>query len=301
MLILGLFGLIAFAAGGLWGKNLAAKGITSDNALLKHQKFFVGLIIAIALIFIVLIIIDKFHLAPLLPKIFPPILLIYLAGWYHSVIFISGFLILGLLIFLELNGKYTRRKIYQLLAAISVISFVLSILGYCLKPVDKLLDESTIIDGVVMQTTFYTCAPSAIATLARYSSLHPQLTEKAAIKYTKTNRFGTTTLRELKAMQQLDLNPEYHHNLTVENLFALEQRALLHVKERNKNDEGVRFAHAVALIAIDPQKQLFIIGNPYYGLEIKTAHQMQDYWFGEAITIAPLRSSWLKSNTTWLY
>ena len=286
MLILSFLSIIAFAIGGLWGKKLATKGITSDNALLKHQRFFVNLIIAIAFFFIILIIIDKFNLAPLLPQIFPPILLIYLAGWYHSVIFIFGFFILGLLIFLELNGKYTRRKIYQLIAAISVISFVLSILGYCIKPVDKLLDESTIINGIVMQTTFYTCAPSAIATLARYSLIHPQLTEKTAIKYTKTNRFGTTTLRELKAMQQLNLNPQYHHNLTVENLFALEQRALLHVKERNKNDEGVRFAHAVALIAIDPERQLFIIGNPYYGLQIKTVDDMKDYWFGEAITIS---------------
>jgi hypothetical protein len=286
MWILGLFSFVAFIVGGLWGKKLATKGITSDNALLKHQRFFVNLIIAIALFFIILIIIDKFHLAPLLPKIFPPILLIYLAGWYHSVIFVSGFFILGLLVFLELNGKYTRQKIYQLVAAISVISFVLSILGYCLKPVDKILDESTIIDGVVMQTTFYTCAPSAIATLSRFSLIHPQLTEKVAIKYTKTNRFGTTTLRELKAMKQLNLNPEYHHNLTMEDLFNLKQRALLHVKERNKNDEGVRFAHAVALIAIDPERQLFIIGNPYYGLQIKTVHDMKNYWFGEAITIS---------------
>lgn len=284
MWILGLFSFVAFILGSLWGKKLATKGITSDNALLKHQRFFVNLIIAIALFLIILIIIDKLQLAPLLPKIFPPILLIYLAGWYHSVIFVSGFFILGLLIFLELNGKYTRQKIYQLVAAISVISFVLSILAYCLKPVD-ILEESTISDGVVMQTTFYTCAPSAIATLSRYSLIHPQLTEKAAIQYTKTNRFGTTTLREIKAMEQLNLNPKYHHNLTVENLFNLEQRALLHVKERNKNDEGIRFAHAVALIAIDPERQLLIIGNPYYGLQIKTVHDMKDYWFGEAITI----------------
>ena len=285
MWILGLFSFVTFILGGWWGKKLATKGITSDNALLKHQRFFVNLIIAIALFLIILIIIDKFQLAPLLPKIFPPILLIYLAGWYHSVIFVSGFFILGLLIFLELNGKYTRQKIYQLVAAISVISFVLSILAYCLKPVND-LEESTISDGVVMQTTFYTCAPSAIATLSRYSLIHPQLTEKAAIKYTKTNRFGTTTLRELKAMKQLNLNPKYHHNLTFENLFNLEQRALLHVKERNKNDEGVRFAHAVALIAIDPERQLLIIGNPYYGLQIKTLNDMKDYWFGEAITIS---------------
>ena len=41
MLILALLSAVAFFIGGLWGKQLAAEGITSDNALLKHQKFFV--------------------------------------------------------------------------------------------------------------------------------------------------------------------------------------------------------------------------------------------------------------------
>ncbi len=31
--------------------------------------------------------------------------------------------------------------------------------------------------------------------------------------------------------------------------------------------------------------QQFIIGNPYYGLQIKTVADMKDYWFGEAIII----------------
>lgn len=50
-------------------------------------------------------------------------------------------------------------------------------------------------------------------------------------------------------------------------------------KERNKDHEGVRLAHAVALSAIDSQRQLFVIGNPYYGLQIKTKQDMEDYWF----------------------
>ncbi|VEP13049.1 conserved membrane hypothetical protein [Hyella patelloides LEGE 07179] len=285
MLILGLFSVTAFAVGGLWGKKLATDGVTSDNALLKHQKFFVSLIIAIAFIFIILIIIDKFNLTPLLPQILPSLLLIYLAGWYHRVIFVAGFFILGLLLFLELNGRYNQAKIYQLATAVTLITFVLSILGYFMQPVERLLDESKITNGVVMQTTFYTCAPSAIANLARYTEKHPQLTEKEAIKYTKTNRFGTTTLREIKAMAKLGLNPEYHHNLNIKQLFELEQPALLHVKERNKDDEGVRFSHAVALLFINQKNQLLIVGNPYYGLQIKTIKDMDDYWFGEAITI----------------
>ncbi|NES93615.1 hypothetical protein, partial [Okeania sp. SIO2B9] len=226
-----------------------------------------------------------FHLSWLLPKIIPSPILIYLAGWYHGIIFVTGFFILGLLLFIELNGKYNKRKISQLIAALTLISCVLSILGYCLQPVDKLLEESKIINGVVMQTTFYTCAPSAIATLSRHTKIHPQLTEQEAIKYTKTNRFGTTTLREIKAMRELNLNPEYKHNLTTEDLFRLDKPALLHVKERNKDDEGVRFAHAVALIGTSKEHQLFLIGNPYYGLQLKTVKDLDNYWFGEAIAI----------------
>jgi hypothetical protein len=285
MLILGLSSLIAFIGGSLWGKQLATAGVTSDNALLKHQRFFVNLVIAIAVIFLTLIIIDKFNLTPLLPKIIPPIILIYLAGWYHSIIFVMGFFILGLLLFIELNGKYNKAKIYQLTLALTLISFILSILGYYLKPIDKLVEKPEIINGVVMQTTFYTCAPSAIATLSRYTKKHPELTEKEAIKYTKTNRFGTTTLREIQTLKQLGFNPQYHHNLTVENLFQFNKAAILHVKEKNKDDEGVRFSHAIALLASDPEKELFLIGNPYYGLQIKTVQDMNNYWFGEAIAI----------------
>ena len=285
MWVLALFSALAFAAGGLWGKKLASQGITSDNALLEHQLFFVRAIIVVALFFLVLIAIDKFNLTPFLPQIFPAIILIYLAGWYHGIVFVAGFFVWGLLLFLELNGKYSYRKIFQLIIALSLISFVLSVFSYMLKPIDKLLNESKIVNGVVMQTTFYTCAPSAIATLSRYTKQHPQLTEKEALKYTKTNRFGTTTLRELQAMTQLNLNPQYHHNLTTDDLFKLNRPALLHVKERNKNDEGVRFAHAVALFFANPKYQLFVIGNPYYGLQIKTVTDMDNYWYGEAIIV----------------
>lgn len=285
MLALGISSSIAFVIGSLWGKQLAQKGITSDNALLKQQKFFVCLVSAIASLFVLLIILDKFNLQPLLPQIFPSMLLIYLAGWYHSVIFVGGFFILGLLLFIELNGKYNRRKVTQLISALTLISFVLAVLGYCLRPIDKLLQPSKIEYGVVMQTTFYTCAPSAIATLSRHTKIHPNLTEAQAIRYTKTNRFGTTTLMELRAMEQLGLNPQYQHNLDNEKLLYSDRPAILHVKERNKDDEGVRFAHAVALLAVDPQHRLFLIGNPYYGLQIKTVQDMDDYWFGEAIFV----------------
>lgn len=285
MVTLILFGFFIFSSGALLGKSLAANGINSDNALKKHQRFLSWILIAIAFILGTLIIIDKLNLTSLLPKIFPPLLLIYLGGYFHEFLFGMGCFCLGLLIFLELSGKLSRPKILQLLIAITAISCALSILLFFLQPVYSLIGRSIIIDGVVMQTTEYTCAPSAIATLARYTQKYPQLTEQEAIVFTKTNRFGTTTLLEIKAMQQLELNPEYRHNLSIEDLISLQKPALLHVKEKNKRQQGVRFSHAVALLDFDAKKERFLIGNPYYGLQSKTISDMQDYWFGEAIVV----------------
>jgi hypothetical protein len=111
------------------------------------------------------------------------------------------------------------------------------------------------------------------------------MTEKAAVELTKTNRFGTTTLGEIRALKKLDLNPQYRHNLTVDDLITLGQPAIMHVKEKNKTGKGVRFSHAVAYLAVDRPKKLVLIGNPLYGLQIKTFAELDRYWFGEAITL----------------
>lgn len=285
MMSLVLVCALAFAIGSIFGKNLAAKGITSDNALKNYQQPLVWLLVAIASFLAILIILDKFHLAPLLPKIFPPMFLIYLAGYFNQAIVGLGCFFLGLLVFLELSGKRSRQKIAQLLIAIGAISFALSILLFFLQPVQALVAKPKIIDGIVMQTTPYTCAPASIATLARYIKEYPNLTEKEVVKLTQTNRFGTTTLAEIRAMNQLDLNPQYRHNLTTDDLVALNKPALMHVKEKRRTGKGVRFSHAVAYLGIDPVQRLVLIANPLYGMQIKTFEDLEEYWFGEAITI----------------
>ena len=284
MISLVLVCALALAVGGIVGKVLANRGINSDNALKNYQKPLVWLLIAIAPCLGILIILDKLHLAPLLPKIFPPILLIYLAGYFNQFIVWLGCFFLGLLIFLELSGKRSRQKIAQLLIAIGAISFALSILLFFLQPV-RIVARPKIIQGIVMQTTPYTCVPASIATLSRYIKKHPNLTEKDVVKLTKTNRFGTTTLLEIKAMQKLDLNPQYRHNLTVDDLAALNKPALMHVKEKRKRGKGVRFSHAVAYLAIDPVREVIVIGNPLYGLQVKTFEDLEEYWFGEVILV----------------
>lgn len=285
MITLTLVCVSAFAGGGLFGKNLAQVGITSDNALKNHQKPLVWLLIAIAPLLGILILLDKFHLAPLLPKIFPPMLLIYLAGYFNEIVIGLGCFFLGLLLLLELSGKRSRRKIVQLSVALSAIAFALSILLFFLRPVQALVTQPKIIDGIVMQTTPYTCAPSSIATLARYTKIHPNLTEQDVVKLTKTNRFGTTTLAEIKAMEKLDLNPQYRHNLTIDDLIILNKPALMHVKEKRKKGKGVRFSHAVAFLGIDPKKELVLIGNPLEGVQVKTFYELEGYWFGEVILV----------------
>lgn len=284
MLILLLFCVIAFLCGSLLGKQLARLGINSDNAVKKYQKPLQGLLILIALTLIILVIIDKFNLSALLTKFFPTLFLLYLGAYYNKAILILGFFCLGFLVFLEIHTKSSRQQIRQLLLAVGVISCALSILLYFLQPV-RLIGSSFIVDNVVIQTTEYTCAPSAIATLARYTKLDTQLTEKEAAKLTDTTISGTNTLGEIQAMKKLGMNPEYLHNLTIDDLIRIAKPALLHVKEKNKDNRGVRFSHAVALLGIEPQRQLFMIGNPYYGLQIKSTDDLKNYWFGEAIIV----------------
>ena len=285
MMTLALVCVLAFSGGGFLGRNLAAAGITSDNALKNYQKPLVWLLIAIAPLLGLLIVLDKFNLAPFLPKIFPPLLLIYLAGYFNEVLVGLGCFFLGLLLLLEVSGKRSRQQIAQLLVALGAISFALSILLFFLQPVQALVAQPKIIDNVVLQTTPYTCAPSTIATLARYTKRHPNITEQEVTKITKTNRFGTTTLSEIKAMEKLGLNPQYRHNLTIDDLIATNKPALMHVKEKSKTGKGVRFSHAVALLSINPERKLILIGNPLEGMQIKTFEDLDEYWFGEAILV----------------
>lgn len=285
MMSLGLVSGLAFVGGGVFGHNLALKGINSDNALKNHQKHLVWLLLANIPLIAILIILDKFHLASLLPKIFPSTLLIYLAGHFNELVVSMGCFFLGLLLFLELSGKRSQRRILELLGAIGAITFALSILAFFLQPVSAMVTQSKIINGVVFQTTPYTCAPASIATLARYTQKHPSLGEKQAVELTQTNRFGTTTLAEIRAMEKLNLNPEYHHNLTPKELIAFGKPALLHVKEKRKKSKGSRFSHAVAFFGADLEKQVILIGNPLFGAQIKTFEELKEYWFGEAILV----------------
>ena len=284
MLELTFIGIGAFITGACGGKFLATRGITADNALDNHQKPLIWIILGIGLTVVLLLIIDNFNLAPLLPQVFPPIILLYFAGYFYQLIVGFGCFACGLLLLLELSGKPSLQRMYKLVISLGAIACALGILFVFLRPVDHLLGNAKVVDGVVWQTTSYTCAPSSIATLGRYSKIEPNSTEREVVKLTHTNRFGTTTLAEIKAMDKLKLHPKYKHNLSLKDLAQLHKLALLHVKEVNPKN-GNQFSHAVALLLINPVEKLVVIGNPLYGIQVKTFADMEDYWLGEAILV----------------
>ena len=84
-------------------------------------------------------------------------------------------------------------------------------------------------------------------------------------------------------MEKLGLNPEYHHDLSLEDLLKRNQMALLHVKQRWLSQQ---FPHAVVLMGIDTEKEQLILGNPLFGVEAKSFSELKGYWFGEAIFVS---------------
>ena len=223
---------IGFGLGGFLGNDLAKKGITADNALEKHQKTARIIFIGLAAILTVLIIIDRSNVAYYVPQLFPHFLSLYIQAAFDNVLLCVGFFLFGLLFLLELSGWSSKKRRNQLLVGLAAITFCLSVLFYLFSPIVNDVGELKIVDGVVIQSTTVTCAPASIATLARLSGKHPEITEKEVTKLTRTNRLGTNTLAEIAAMKKLGLNPDYHHDSTLDDLVNRKQMALLHVKQR---------------------------------------------------------------------
>ena len=273
---------IGFGLGGFLGNDLAKKGITADNALEKHQKTARIIFIGLAAILTVLIIIDRSNVAYYVPQLFPHFLSLYIQAAFDNVLLCVGFFLFGLLFLLELSGWSSKKRRNQLLVGLAAITFCLSVLFYLFSPIVNDVGELQIVDGVVIQSTTVTCAPASIATLARLSGKHPEITEKEVTKLTRTNRLGTNTLAEIAAMKKLGLNPDYHHDSTLDDLVNRKQMALLHVKQRWLSQQ---FPHAVVLMDIDMEKEELILGNPLSGIETKPFSELEGYWFGEAIFI----------------
>ena len=264
------------------GSKLAARGIRTDSTLEKCQGGILLGLIAIAGIIFSLVLIDRLNLIHWLPLIIPAFIQLYIAEYATDLILGSGCFILGLLLSVELLGKRSPKGMRQLFVAVAAIILPLTILLHYSLPVTGMIGEPRVIEGVVLQTTPYTCAPASIATLARFIGKHPHLSERDVATLTKTDRFGTSTLAEIRAMGKLGLEPKYKYGLKIEELAKTGQPALLHVREKFR---GKFITHAVALLSVDTEKQFLTIGNPLSGIQVKTFKQMEGYWLGEAVFV----------------
>lgn len=275
MLEILLLGLMSVILGILMGRSLAERGLTANNALEKHQKT-VYIILTIITFFVgVCLILGYLKLTNLIPAF----LLLWIGGHLTDLSLGIGFLGLGLLVGLELPGWNNPQRRYQLISVVVLLSLPLFFLVRETLPITGLLGEPLEVDNVVLQTTPYTCAPATIATLGRWVGKHPQLTEKDVVKIAGTNRFGTSTLDEIRAMRRLGLMPNYQKNLTLNDLISQGKPALLQV---NEPVGETTIHHAIALLEINFKRRTLTLANPLYGKQLKLFEQMQGYWTGTA-------------------
>ncbi|MEM9216076.1 MAG: cysteine peptidase family C39 domain-containing protein [Cyanobacteria bacterium P01_F01_bin.150] len=263
---------------GFWsGHVLAQRGVTADNALLKHQRQVYrwgAIAIAIALIFVIVMTTGK--QSPWIPSF----LLLYLgAYWLHAVLS-ACIVCVGFFVGLEKSGWRDRHRLQQLVGFVGIGVAAASFLVYQQYPISNLLAAPRIIDGVVFQTTSYSCAAASIATLSHHLPLDTPVTEADVVDLARTSRMGTSTLAEIHAMKHLGMEPEYRRHLTVEDLIQRNQMAILHVMEPIGT---AKIGHAIVLLSIDPEAQILFIANPLLGPVIKPFAGLEGYWLNEAV------------------
>lgn len=273
----------ASALFGAWlGRILAGRGLNANFRLETKPGPILGGIVLLGVALCSLIAFDSANRLSWLPHTFPSWLLLYFAAHFTDILFVASCCVLGLLTSLEIGGLRSPQRRRQLGTALMVIGCGLGILLHFTQPVAALVRAPEISHGVVLQTTPYTCAPASIASLGRYLGTHPDLSERDVAEISHTNRFGTSTLNQLRALKRLGINAEYEFGLTVQDLARRQQPAILSVREPY---EGDRISHAVTLLRVNPEGTYLLIANPLVGLELKRAEEMEDYWFGEAIVI----------------
>ena len=148
-------------------------------------------------------------------------------------------------------------------------------------PVTGILGPPAVLEGIVIQTTPYTCAAAAIATLARFTGLDSGMTERDAVRLAGTTREGSNARAEVRALRALGLSPEFRRHLTPDSLRFLGP-AILHV---NEPVLAKTIRHSVALLAVDTAARTITVGNPLRGRQVKRFADLGGYWFGEAVVL----------------
>lgn len=287
MLVIFSICTIAFLIGSCCGKILAARGITADFSLQKYHNKILFLLISCFTIVLLLYSLSLLNIIHQVLFFIPTMGILYIQAYPYKFILTLGFLILGLLLFLEISDRTSRKRKKKSYLIIGILSIPLMVLlNFCL-PVTNSLNQPKVIDRIiVLQTSPYTCAPASIATLARFTGKHPYLSELDAVKLTMTNRFGTSTLAEIQAMEQLGLKPSFRYGLSLKDLLKIDRPAILHVRVKLKYS-GRIVAHAVALLSIDREDLALIVADPLSGIKKIPFNKLKGYWFGEAVFAKP--------------
>jgi len=266
--------VVGAGGGALLGRRLAARGVTAENALQGRQVVAYAVLLGLGGVFALLY---WAHAIPLLPNWL--VLLGEASVWPFAQLVAAG--ALGLLVLLEWPGRRERKRLASMVMGSAALLLCNGFLTYRAIPLLDLLGAPRVVDGVVMQTTSYTCAPATIATLLRARG-DITATERRVVELAGTTRGGTTTFAEVRAMRRLGLAPEFARGLTPESLAARGQAALLHVDEPILT---TTIRHAVALLAVDAERRTITIGNPLYGRQIKSWESLRGYWTGEAVLV----------------
>lgn len=261
------------------GDRLARQGITADNALQHYQQqvYAIGLgLLGLGTLFGVVLKAGR-H-SPWVPSW----LLLYTGAYFwHGVVLGCG-MAAGLLLGLEWPGRREPKRLQQLGLFLLMSLGAIAFLFHQGQPITNLITESRMVEGVVLQTTPFSCSAAAIATLHRQVNPQANTTELEVAQLAGTSRQGTNTLGQIRAMEQLGLEPEYRRNVAIADLVNRNQLAILHVIERV---EGPRIQHAIALLDVDAVAETLTVANPLYGIQVKSFADMDDYWLREAVFV----------------
>ncbi len=195
---------------------------------------------------------------------------------------LAGF-VLGFIPVLERAAWREPEQRRPLLIGSGVSLALLAYLGWLALPVRPTEDLSA--DGVVFQTTPFTCAAASVATVARLTGASPGLTEGAAAKLAGSSFGGTFVVGEMRALRRVGLSAKYGRGLSMDDLIRHGGPGILHVDEPLPG--GRRIRHAVALVSIDTVTRTVTVGNPLEGLQEIQFDAFDSYWIGEAILVAP--------------
>lgn len=267
-------GIVGLVTGSVVGAALASRGVRAATALEGHQSLaWTVIVVGGALVWALY----TGRIQDLLPTGLQPQAELVL----HPGATLLASSVVGFLVLLERRAWAQADQRRPLVLGVCVSLALLGYLGWLSLPVRP--TEDLAVDGVVFQTTPFTCAAASIATIARWTDVAPGLTEGEAAALARTTFGGTLASGELRAFAALGLSARFGRRLSVDSLFAHPGPAILHVNERLPG--GRRIRHAVALLAVDSTAGTIRIGNPLEGVQLLSFAALDAYWIGEAIFV----------------